>query len=106
MSMARDLFEVLGVGEPTFRVDAKALEAAYRAAQFALHPDRFASASAQERGVSEAVSSLVNAAYSTLRDPLARARYLLRLRGVETETEVRGAGGGGGRDAPAPTRWD
>lgn len=88
VSRAKDLFEILGIGPPRYTIDTKDLEQAYKRIQFELHPDRFSTASEKDRQMSEAVSSLVNIAYSTLRSPLQRAQYLLRIKGVETADEV------------------
>lgn len=74
-------------------MDAAKLEARYKALQRALHPDKFSTASPQEQAFSDAQASAVNAAYDTLKNPLRRARVLLRLRGVEPE-------GGAGVDDP------
>jgi molecular chaperone HscB len=70
-----DLFD-LPLG---FAVDAKRLAERYRALQAVIHPDRFAVAADQEKRVSLQASTQVNEAYRTLKDPLARARYLLEL---------------------------
>lgn len=76
-----DLFE-LPLG---FEIDTKALSERYRQLQRLTHPDRFASASEQEKRVAMQQASLVNEAYQTLKSPLARARYLLSLKGVEID---------------------
>lgn len=86
--MAQDLFALLGLGAPRYRLDPRELDLAFRKLQFELHPDRFTGAPERERQLSESASSLVNKAYATLRSPLLRAQYLLRQRGIETDTEV------------------
>jgi molecular chaperone HscB len=50
-----------------------------------LHPDRYANGSAQEQRIAVQYSALVNEAYATLRKPLDRALYLLRLAGLSDE---------------------
>ena len=50
-----------------------------------LHPDRFAGKPAKERAIAEAQAVALNEAYETLDDPLKRATYLLRLKGVISE---------------------
>lgn len=52
-----------------------------------LHPDRYVSNSKAEQQYSSDWSSLVNGAYSTLRDPYQRAVYLLSLSGIEWEKQ-------------------
>ncbi|MEX2648928.1 MAG: Fe-S protein assembly co-chaperone HscB [Alphaproteobacteria bacterium] len=70
------------LGLPTgFAVDAVALERAYVERQRRLHPDRFVTRAARERRLSAEQSAAVNEAYATLKQPLERARYLLRLAG-------------------------
>jgi molecular chaperone HscB len=66
-----------------FDVDLAELDRRYFAAQRQLHPDRFATKSPRERAISQSQAVSLNDAYETLREPLARACYLLRLRGVE-----------------------
>lgn len=83
IDFSRNHFELLGL-RPGFRVDADAVERAYRELQRSVHPDRFANASDGEKRLALQASARVNEAYRTLRDPLARAEYLLSLRGIET----------------------
>jgi molecular chaperone HscB len=64
-------------------VDASALAENYRELQRVVHPDRFASASEQERRLSMQGATLINEAFQTLKDPMLRAKYLLSLHGVE-----------------------
>ena len=68
----------------TFDLDVADLAARYRDLQRRFHPDRFASASESERRFSLQLTAQVNAAFQTLKDPVARARYLLGLQGVDT----------------------
>lgn len=66
--------------KPTFDVDVSALERTYKSMQRRLHPDKFSTSShPEERAHSENQAALVNQAYSTLRTPLSRARYLVRF---------------------------
>ncbi|MFA5123850.1 Fe-S protein assembly co-chaperone HscB [Zavarzinia sp.] len=75
-----DHFARLGLSR-TFAIDLAALERAYFQAQRRFHPDRFAGRGAKEKTFSLQHATLINEAYETLRDPLARARYLLDLEG-------------------------
>jgi len=52
-----------------------------------VHPDRFASASDQERRVAMQQAAQINEGYRVLNDALARARYLLELRGHRFDDE-------------------
>ncbi|RLA44292.1 MAG: Fe-S protein assembly co-chaperone HscB [Gammaproteobacteria bacterium] len=68
-----------------FALDQAQLGVRYRQLQGELHPDRYANASDHEQRVAVQYSALVNAAYATLRKPLARALYLLELTGMGQE---------------------
>jgi len=70
-----DLFD-LPVG---FALDRELLAERFRALQDAVHPDRFARASDQERRLSMQASTRVNEGFQVLKDPLQRALYLLSL---------------------------
>ncbi|KAF8065471.1 hypothetical protein HT031_003072 [Scenedesmus sp. PABB004] len=78
-------FELMGYPRPTFDVDPAALERRYKLLQWTLHPDRAAGKSDQERQYSAAQAALINQAYGVLRQPLARANYMLMLGGVSPE---------------------
>jgi molecular chaperone HscB len=80
-------FELFGL-PAHFAVDAAALEARYHELQSEVHPDRFAAAPEAERRVSMQLATRVNEAYQTLKSPLRRAVYILRLRGVDPELET------------------
>ena len=84
---SRNHFELLGL-PVAFALDPARLESGYRELQGAVHPDRFAAASDAERRIAMQWATHANEAYRTLRDPLERARYLLRLRGFDTEEET------------------
>ena len=80
-------FELFGL-QPAFRIDGTKLEAGYRELQGAVHPDRFAAGSDAEKRVSMQWATRANEAYRTLKQPVARARYLLSLQGVGTLEET------------------
>ena len=77
-----DHFRRLGL-EAGFDIDMDMAEKRYLGFQRAIHPDRFAAKPAKERALAEAQSVSLNEAYETLKDPLSRAAYLLRLKGVD-----------------------
>jgi molecular chaperone HscB len=85
LDFSKNYFELfsLPVG---FDLDNSKLAEHYRSLQSELHPDRYASASEQERRLSVQGASLINEAYQTLKTPLSRARYLLELRGIDLES--------------------
>ena len=72
-------------------VDPAALEREFYALSRKLHPDLFANADDQERNWSLEQSSRLNDAYRTLKDPIKRTEYLLRLEGVELEEQSKQA---------------
>ena len=71
-------------------LDVQALEKQFYRYSRKLHPDVHARASQQEQEWSLAQASLLNDAYRTLKNPLERTRYLLKLEGVQFE-EARGS---------------
>src|ERR1700722_5970379 len=73
------------------QLDNVALEKNFYAQSRKLHPDRFASKSAAEQEAALAQCSLLNDAYRTLRDPIARTQHLLALEGVELEEQSKSA---------------
>jgi molecular chaperone HscB len=68
-------------------IDAPALEKSFYAQSRHLHPDRFAAKPIEEQEAALAQASLLNDAYRTLKDPIARTEYLLKLEGVELEEQ-------------------
>ncbi len=68
-------------------MDTETLERNYREIQSAVHPDRFAHLSDQERRLSMQWATRVNEAYRTLRAPLLRAAYWLQLNGIDAGME-------------------
>src|SRR5260370_37349597 len=76
--------------EPRLNLDLAALEQEFHRLSRKLHPDRFARASESEKEWSLADTALLNDAYRTLRDPLRRTEYLLKLHGAEIGEEHSG----------------
>jgi molecular chaperone HscB len=83
----QDFFALFGL-PARFALDAGALDERYRAAASEVHPDRFAHAGDAEKRVALMLATRVNEGYQTLKAPLARARYLLKLQGVDTQEET------------------
>lgn len=65
------------------RIDEAELERSFYALSRQLHPDYFMGASESERRASMDRSSMLNDAYRTLRDRIARVTYLLLLEGYK-----------------------
>ncbi len=79
-------FDLFGLA-PGFDLDMARLDAAYRELQSRVHPDKFATSSDAERRAAMQWAVRANEAYTTLKDPLKRALYLLELRGVDVGAE-------------------
>ena len=85
-----DYFTFFGFPK-NLNLDQAALEKEFYALSRRLHPDMSAQADSQERAWSLEQSSLLNDAYRTLKDPIKRTQYLLRLEGVELEEQSKQA---------------
>jgi molecular chaperone HscB len=72
-------------------LDTAALEKEFYELSRRLHPDLFGQADDQERAWSLEQSSMLNDAYRTLKDPIKRTEYLLRLEGIELEEQSKQA---------------
>lgn len=82
----QDYFSVLGL--PLRQgLDLDELEARYRDVQARVHPDKHAHLSDADRRISMQWATKVNEAYQTLKNPLARAQYLLEQRGFDPRLE-------------------
>lgn len=68
-------------------LDVEQLERLYRDVQARVHPDRHARLPEADRRLAMQWATQVNEAYQTLKDPLSRARYLLKLQGVDAGLE-------------------
>ncbi len=84
-----DYFSAFGM-KPHLNIDTDALEREFHRLSRRLHPDRFARASENEKEWSLADTALLNDAYRTLKDPLRRTEYLLKLNGAEIGEEHAG----------------
>jgi molecular chaperone HscB len=83
-------FEVFSL-PPKLALDTVALEKQFYALSRKLHPDRFAGRPLAEQEAALERSSLLNDAYRTLKDPILRTQYLLKLEGVELEEQSKAA---------------
>lgn len=82
MDFAQTHFELFGLPQ-SYALDRTKLDAAYRELQNAVHPDRFAAQPEAERRVAMQWATQVNEAYQTLKHPVNRGVYLLRLQGID-----------------------
>jgi len=90
IEFSRNHFQLFGLPE-RFLLDSSALDRAYKDLQSEVHPDRYAAAGETEQRLALQASARVNEAYRALKDPVARAHYLLMLHGVDAfdETDTR-----------------
>jgi molecular chaperone HscB len=79
-----DYFAFFGLPQK-LTLDLATLEQRFHSLSWKLHPDHFVRASEGERQLSLDLSSQLNDAYRTLRDPVARVEYLLSLSGMRKE---------------------
>ena len=85
-----DYFSFFGL-PPKLNLDTAALEREFYALSRRLHPDVYARAGARELQWCEEQSSRLNDAYRTLKDPIKRTEYLLKLEGIELEEQSKAA---------------
>ncbi|MHB1957446.1 MAG: Fe-S protein assembly co-chaperone HscB [Acidobacteriaceae bacterium] len=85
-----DYFAFFGLPR-RFQLDVAALEKQFYRLSRKFHPDLYARASAEEQRWSLEKSSVLNDAWRTLRDPLARTEYMLGLAGIRLEAQSRDA---------------
>src|SRR6266581_64838 len=85
-----DYFTFFGLPRK-LNLDVAALEKDFYELSRKLHPDLNAHAGRQEQEWSLQQSSLLNDAYRTLKDPIKRTQYLLKLEGVELEEQSKSA---------------
>ncbi|MGY5955880.1 co-chaperone HscB [Kosakonia sp. BK9b] len=81
-----DYFTLFGL-PAQYPLDTQALTSRFQDLQRQYHPDRFASRSQAEQLAAVQQSATINQAWQTLRNPLARAEYLLSLHGFDLASE-------------------
>jgi len=82
IDLSLDFFSLFGLPR-RFRVDEMALDCAWYALQTETHPDRHAPENGRLGAMQGALR--VNEAYTVLKKPVTRARYLLELAGMSSE---------------------
>jgi len=71
----------------SYEVDLNQVQKKYMDLQKQVHPDKFANASDAEKRLSMQQTSWINEAQTTLKDPVLRATYLLKLKGTDINLE-------------------
>jgi len=64
-------------------IDIQKIRQRFRDLQRVVHPDRYVNATEHEQRLAMQGAAYINEAFETLKDPLRRAQYLLRLHGVD-----------------------
>jgi len=82
LNTASDYFAIFSLPQG-WEIDANQLEIRFRRLQQQFHPDRFATNSEIEKRRAMEMAATINRAHQTLKDPLARAQYLLELEGCD-----------------------
>lgn len=82
MDFTQNHFELFSLPQ-SYALDRDRLDSAYRELQNAVHPDRFAAKPEAEQRVAMQWATQANEAYQTLKHPVNRGVYLLRLHGLD-----------------------
>src|SRR5580698_1271701 len=80
-------YEALGL-TPALSLDGNDLKKRFYERSRQWHPDRFSRASAEEQEKALEMTSVLNDAFRTLRDPISRAEYFLKESGIELSKEA------------------
>jgi molecular chaperone HscB len=80
-------YEALGL-EPKLGLSPADLQQRFYERSREWHPDRFSRGTPEQRQRSLDMTAVINDAYRTLRDPVARAEYFLKQNGFELSKEV------------------
>jgi molecular chaperone HscB len=74
--------------EPALSLDTEDLKKRFYERSRQWHPDKFSRASAAEQEKALEMTAVLNDAFRTLRDPIARAEYFLKEKGFELSKEA------------------
>jgi molecular chaperone HscB len=80
-------YEAFGL-EAALSIDTEDLKKRFYERSRQWHPDRFSRASAAEQEKALEMTAVLNDAFRTLRDPIARAEYFLKENGIELSKEA------------------
>ncbi len=84
--LSNNFFELFRI-PVSYEVDLSQVQQQYMTLQKQVHPDKFANASDLEKRLSMQRTSWINEAQLTLKDPVLRAIYLLKLKGTDVNLE-------------------
>lgn len=81
------LYQALGI-EPALALDMEDVKKRFYERSRQWHPDKFSRASAAEQDQALEMTAVLNDAFRTLRDPVTRAEYFLKERGLELSKDA------------------
>ncbi len=81
------LYDALGL-TPSLTLDMEDVKKRFYDRSRQWHPDRFSRASAAEQEHALEMTAVLNDAFRTLKDPIARAEYFLKERGIEISKDT------------------
>jgi molecular chaperone HscB len=81
LNFSSDYFEIFAF-PVEWNVDLSELNRRYLSLQQEFHPDRYAKKSDLEQRLAVQTTALINQAFETLKSPVHRAQYMLKLSGV------------------------
>jgi molecular chaperone HscB len=81
------LYEALGLA-PALALDMEDVKKRFYERSRQWHPDRFSRASSAEQDRALEMTAVLNDAFRTLKDPIARAEYFLKERGLELSKDA------------------
>jgi len=84
--LANNFFELFDL-PVSYDVDLNQVQQHYMELQKQVHPDKFVNGSDQEKRLSMQQTSWINEAQATLKEPVLRASYLLKLKGIDVSLE-------------------
>ena len=86
MDLSKNFFQLFAL-PISFDIDMSKLMDAYRSLQKVVHPDHFASGTDKEKRLSIEMAAHLNDGVDTLKKPVKRAIYLLKLQGINVDFE-------------------
>lgn len=83
---SKNYFEIFDI-PVSIEVDLNKVSESYHDLQKEFHPDRFSNSDESERRAAVQTTSLINQAFQTLKEPISRVQYMLKLKGVDIDSE-------------------
>lgn len=87
LDFKQSYFELFGLRQ-RYDCDLSQLATAFRELQAKYHPDRFVNSDEQQRRLAVQATGFINEANETLKSSRLRARYLLKLNGIDFDDEI------------------